>query len=340
MIELRNVSKVYETKTKRITAVNDVSLTIENGEIFGIVGYSGAGKSSLLRCINMLEKPTSGNVIIDGVELTALPASKLREVRQSIGMIFQHFNLIANRTVAGNIAYPMEVAGKSKQEIKARASELLELVGLSDKANTYPSQLSGGQKQRVGIARALANSPKVLLCDEATSALDPKTTQSILRLLQEINQKLGISIVLITHEMEVIKEICHRVAIMAEGRVIEEGRVYNIFATPRENITRQFVQTVLDFQLPDHLLNQRGEDREIVKVMFQGDRAETPVINRMIRSFQVEVNILHGKIEYIQNIPLGTFIMELIGEKRERLKALDFLVRETAGTEVIQHAAS
>jgi D-methionine transport system ATP-binding protein len=338
MIELRNVHKVYSSKEREVTAVDHVSLQIQKGEIYGIVGYSGAGKSSLLRCINMLERPTSGQVLIDGTDLTTLSEEALRKVRQSIGMIFQHFNLMANRTVAGNIAYPMEVAGKSKAEIESRIKELLDLVGLSDKANAYPSQLSGGQKQRVGIARALANSPKVLLCDEATSALDPQTTRSILNLLKEINQKLGLSIVLITHEMEVIKEICHRVAIMANGKIIEEGPVYELFATPKTELTRQFVQSVLEVKLPHHLLKRRTPDSELVKVLFQGERAEKPIISTMLRSFSVEANILHGNIEYIQDIPLGIFVMELIGERTERTKALEFLNRETAGTEVISYA--
>ncbi|MFY0543628.1 methionine ABC transporter ATP-binding protein [Brevibacillus sp. H7] len=338
MIELRHVQKVYSSKEREVTAVDHVSLQIQKGEIYGIVGYSGAGKSSLLRCINMLERPTSGQVLIEGTDLTALSDEELRKVRQSIGMIFQHFNLMANRTVAGNIAYPMEVAGKSKTEIETRITELLDLVGLSDKANAYPAQLSGGQKQRVGIARALANSPKVLLCDEATSALDPKTTRSILNLLKEIHQKLGLSIVLITHEMEVVKEICHRVAIMANGKIVEEGPVYELFATPKTELTRQFVQSVLEVKLPGHLLKRRTPDSELVKVIFQGERAEKPIISTMLRSFSVEANILHGNIEYIQDIPLGIFIMELIGESTERTKVLEFLNRETAGTEVIPYA--
>jgi len=337
MIELRHLTKTYHTKGKTITAVHDVSFTINRGEIFGIVGYSGAGKSSLLRCLNMLEKPTSGQVLIDQTDLTKLSGDQLRQVRQSIGMIFQHFNLMANRTVAGNIAYAMEVAGKGKEEIAARIKELLDLVGLSDKANAFPSELSGGQKQRVGIARALANSPKVLLCDEATSALDPMTTSSILELLREINQKLGLTIVLITHEMHVVKEICHRVAIMANGQVLEEGDVYQIFAKPQEQLTKQFVRTVIDVQLPDHLLEPKSES-ELVRISLLADQAEKPMFDKLIRSFQVQANILHGKIEYIQGRPLAVFILELTGEQQERLKALAYLQQETAETEVIPYA--
>jgi len=340
MIELRHLHKVYQKKGGKIVAVNNVSLTIGQGEIFGIVGYSGAGKSSLLRCINMLERPTAGQVFVDGEELTAMPVEQLRRVRQSIGMIFQHFNLMANRTVAGNIAYPMEVAGRSKAEIAARTRELLELVGLADKANAYPSELSGGQKQRVGIARALANSPKVLLCDEATSALDPMTTQSILALLREINRRLGLTIVLITHEMEVVKEICDRVAIMANGEVIEQGSAYEIFAGPREELTRQFVSTVIDLQLPDYLLKQQRHDSELVKVLFQAEKAEAPVIHDLLRLYDVEVNIRHGRMEYIQERPLGIFLLEVSGEERERARAIQYLLRETSETEVLPYAAS
>jgi D-methionine transport system ATP-binding protein len=243
---------------------------------------------------------------------------------------------MANRTVAGNIAYAMEVAGKSKDEIEPRIKELLDLVGLSDKANAYPSELSGGQKQRVGIARALANSPKLLLCDEATSALDPMTTSSILELLREINQKLGLTIVLITHEMEVVKEICHRVAIMANGRVIEEGDVYEIFAKPKEPLTKQFVQTVIDLQLPEHLLDKHEEEGDLVRIVFQAEQGEKPVFHDLIRSFRVQTNILHGKIVYIQGRPLGVFILKLTGEKPERLKALEYLRSATAETEVMK----
>ncbi|GAA4708195.1 methionine ABC transporter ATP-binding protein [Brevibacillus fulvus] len=339
MVELIELSKTYQSKNKTVHAVDNISLKIENGEIFGIVGYSGAGKSSLLRCINMLEKPTSGQVLIDGTDITKLSLPDLRRLRQSIGMIFQHFNLIANRTVAGNIAYPMEVAGKSKAEIANRTAELLELVELSDKANVYPAQLSGGQKQRVGIARALANDPKLLLCDEATSALDPKTTRSILNLLKRINQQLGISIVLITHEMEVVKEICHRVAIMSEGKIVETGTAFQIFANPQEEITKGFVNSVLDIQLPAHLLTDKGDNKQLIKVVFKGKEAEEPIIDSMLRNFSVKANFLHARIDYIQDTPMGVFVLELAGDLAERERAIAFLDRETAGTEVIPYVS-
>ena len=255
MIEIVNVTKQY----KDVKAVEDVTLTIQQGEIFGIIGYSGAGKSTLLRCLNMLEAPTAGQIFIDGKETTSLTKREIKKERVKIGMIFQHFHLISSKTVADNVAFSLKAAGKSKSEIKKRVAELLDMVGLSDRAGHYPAQLSGGQKQRVGIARALANEPKVLLCDEATSALDPTTTASILELLQEINQTLGITIVLITHEMAVVQQICHRIAVMENGKVVEAGDVYDLFANPATALTKQFVQTVHSLTLPDRLLTgQKG----------------------------------------------------------------------------------
>ena len=232
MIRLEHVSKRFEAGKQAVDAVKDVSLHIEKGAVAGIIGFSGAGKSTLARCINLLERPTEGKVIVGGAELTALNEKQLREKRKKIGMIFQHFNLFASRTVYGNVAYPLRGSGRSRKEIEEKVRSLLDLVGLTDKANAYPSQLSGGQKQRVAIARALANDPEVLLSDEATSALDPETTRSILRLLKEVNRTLGITIVVITHEMQVVKEICHQVYVMEDGRVVEQGDVFQIFASP------------------------------------------------------------------------------------------------------------
>ncbi|WP_368389889.1 methionine ABC transporter ATP-binding protein [Sporolactobacillus mangiferae] len=240
MIQLRNIEKIYQTEDGPVRALSDVSLTIREGEIFGIIGYSGAGKSTLIRLINLLEKPTSGTIIIQDRMLTKLDERELREQRRSIGMIFQHFNLLWSRTVAGNIAFPLELTNLKKKQREARVSELIRLVGLEGRASAYPSQLSGGQKQRVGIARALANNPKVLLCDEATSALDPKTTDSILSLLSDINRKLGLTIVLITHEMNVIRKICDRVAVLDKGRIVEEGSVSEVFSHPVQKITKEF----------------------------------------------------------------------------------------------------
>ena len=238
MIRLENVSKTFTDSNKEVHAVNNVSLTINDGDIFGIIGFSGAGKSTLVRCINLLEKPTEGKVFVDDAEITALSGKELRKARKKIGMIFQHFNLMPSRTIFGNVAYPLRGSGLSKEEIKEKVHHLLELVGISEKENAFPSQLSGGQKQRVAIARALANDPGILLCDEATSALDPQTTKSILKLLQQLNQTLGITVVVITHEMAVVKEICNRVAVMDHGDVVEEGEVFHVFASPKEPLVR------------------------------------------------------------------------------------------------------
>lgn len=337
MIRVEHLVKEYKTKKGTVMGVNDVSLTINRGEIFGIVGYSGAGKSSLIRCINLLEKPTSGTIFVDDIELTGLKAIELREVRQKIGMIFQHFYLVSSKTVFENVAFALKAAKKSNQETEARVLELLDLVGLLEKRDVYPAQLSGGQKQRVGIARALANNPNVLLCDEATSALDPSTTKSILNLLKQINQKLGLTILLITHEMDVVKDICDRVAVMENGNIIEEGPVYDIFSNPLQPLTKAFISSVLQFELPPQLI----EDRKgaIIRIQFQGKVAEETVVSDMLKQFSVKGNILHGKIEYIKGTPLGIFIMELTGESTEIERAIDYISRRTNHLEVIANAA-
>lgn len=333
MIEVKNLVKIYETKKEKVIGVDNVSLTINRGEIFGIVGYSGAGKSSLLRCLNLLEKPNSGEIIVDGLSLTKLNNKELRTARLKIGMIFQHFHLVKSKTVFENIAFALKAAHKSKHEIEERVKVLLEMVGLSDKRDVYPSQLSGGQKQRVGIARALANNPSVLLCDEATSALDPSTTKSILNLLKKINHELGITIVLITHEMEVVKEICDRMAIMQSGKIVEEGPVYEIFANPVQPLTKEFINSFLQFELPDYLLsNRKGK---IIKIQFKGSVAEESVVSEVFQRFKVKGNILHGKIEYIQETPLGIFIMEVLGESSEVEKAIEYITLRTEHLEVI-----
>lgn len=337
MIEVKKLVKVYETKNGTVTGVDHVSLKVKKGEIFGIVGYSGAGKSSLLRCLNLLEKPTSGEVVIDGVELTSLNKSDLRQARLKIGMIFQHFHLVSAKTVSENIAFALKAAGAPKSKINERVIELLDMVGLSDKKDVYPAQLSGGQKQRVGIARALANNPSVLLSDEATSALDPSTTRSILALLKKINVELGITIVLITHEMEVVKTICDRMAVMQDGKIIEEGNVYDVFANPQQPLTKDFVNSILQFDLPGRLLEERKG--KIIKIYFQGAIAEQSVISDVFQKFKVRGNILHGKIEYIQDIPLGIFIMEVSGDKNEIDHAIDYIGTRTKNLEVIHDAA-
>jgi len=338
MIELQNISLAFETRDHTVHAVKNASLRIEPGQIFGIVGSSGAGKSTLLRTINLLERPDSGRVLLDGQDITDLKGVELRRERQKIGMIIQHFNLMHTCTVFENVAFTLHIAGKSRQEISQRVPELLGLVGLVDKAQAYPSQLSGGQKQRVGIARAIANHPEVLLCDEPTSALDLETSASILELLREINERLGITIVLISHEMSVIKKICTRVAVMNNGEVIEQGDVYDIFATPKHPFTRQLVEHTFNLELPPRLTQDlKGT---LLKILFLGDRAEHPVLSEATLRYGVCVNILHGKIEYINHRPIGLLIALLqehsgIPGPSRLSEAVDFVRNSTAHVEVL-----
>ena len=335
MIEIRDLTKIYKSKSGPVKGVDHVSLTIKKGQVYGIVGYSGAGKSSLLRCINLLERPSSGEILVDGVNLTTLNSKRLRKARLKIGMIFQHFYLISQKTVSENIAFSLKAAKVPVNKINQRVDELLEMVGLSDKRNVYPSQLSGGQKQRVGIARALANNPTVLLCDEATSALDPTTTRSILNLLKKINQELNITIVLITHEMNVVKEICHQMAIMQNGKVIEEGSVYDIFANPQTELTKEFISSVVSYDIPEVIIeNCKGS---IIKITFKGEIAGEGIISDTLQHFNVNGNFLHGSIEYIQDSPLGVFIMEINGNEEDINKAIQFIRNRTAEVEVLRH---
>lgn len=335
MLEIQNVSKVYKAKKKTVTGVDNVSLTIRDGEIFGIVGYSGAGKSSLLRCINLLEQPTEGRILVDGQDLTKLKGEKLRQARLKIGMIFQHFYLISQKTVGENIEFALKAAKIPKEQRNKRVEELLDMVGLADKKDVYPAQLSGGQKQRVGIARALANNPSVLLCDEATSALDPTTTISILKLLKKINRQFGITIVLITHEMDVVKEICDRMAIMQNGQVIEEGSVYNIFASPEKPLTKEFISSVVSFDIPQAIMeNVKGQ---VVKILFKGDVAGEGVISDMLQQFEVQGNFLHGTIEYIQEKPLGIFLMELNGQIADINRSISYMENRGVTVEVLDY---
>lgn len=336
MIQIDGVTKEYHTKERIIKGVDNVSLEIKKGDIFGIVGYSGAGKSSLVRCMNLLERPTIGRILVDDMDLTNLKGNELRKARLKIGMIFQHFHLITQKTVYENIAFALRAANTPKEQIKKRVEELLKMVGLADKIDAFPEQLSGGQKQRVGIARALANNPSVLLCDEATSALDPNTTQSILQLLKQINEQLNITIVLITHEMNVVKEICNRMAIMQDGRVIEEGTVYDIFSKPRTELAKEFIDSVVSFNIPESILAKCTG--RIFKVIFSGQEAGEGVISDTIKQFDVKGNFLHGSIEYIQDTPLGTFLLELRGDESEISRALSYLSsRVSSVEEVLQH---
>jgi D-methionine transport system ATP-binding protein len=326
MIKISKLKKVYKSSSGEITALDQVDLEIKQGEIYGIIGLSGAGKSTLIRCMNLLEKPTSGSIQIDRQEIVNLKGEELRKLRSSLGMIFQHFNLLMQRTVEGNVAFPLEIAGLPNDEIKIRTKELLELVGLSDKIKAYPAQLSGGQKQRVAIARALANNPKVLLCDEATSALDPLTTKSILGLLKDINRNLGLTIVLITHEMDVIKEICDHVAVIDQNHIVEMGPVIDVISTPKSVAAKKiFGYTKREIPI-DVMASENNADYSIrIKVTFTGKSALKPVVSNIVRQFDIDANILFGNIDYIQGAPLGELVLELTGQRRSVEKALHYI---------------
>lgn len=336
MIVLDQIKKIFDTNSGHITAVDSVNLSIRQGEIFGIIGYSGAGKSTLIRMLNLLERPTEGTIIIDGKDLTKISSKELRLARQQIGMVFQHFNLLWSRTVFENIAFSLEIAGVNKEEIKPRVLELIQLVGLSGKEDNYPSQLSGGQKQRVGIARALANNPKVLLCDEATSALDPQTTDEILDLLVQINKKYNLTIVLITHEMHVIQKICHHVAIMESGRIVEQGDVLTVFSNPQHTVTQRFVKQVASeddsLETVEHLINQFPEGK-IVLLKYLKEKAEQPFITNVIRNYQVDINIIQGKVVQTQEGGYGSLYVQLTG--LEIIPALNYLKEVGVEVEVI-----
>jgi D-methionine transport system ATP-binding protein len=345
IVQFRNVNKTYHTKDQTVTALDNINLEINQGEIFGIIGLSGAGKSTFLRCINRLEVPQSGSIRVGATEMTTLTGKALREARRKTGMIFQHFNLLASRTVFGNIAFPLEVAGTAPGAIKQRVLELAELVGLSDKLNSYPAQLSGGQKQRVGIARALANHPEILLCDEATSALDPQTTHSILKLLRDVNQRLGLTIILITHQIEVIKEICDSVAILENGRIIESGPVVQIFANPQTAIARDFIRTATHDKIPENLQaliqSQAGAvNGQILRIFFRGKTAKEPVITALIRHFDLVVNILYANLDFVHNTPFGSLIVTLDGAGENLKAATAFLQEQGCRIEVLNNVES
>lgn len=318
MIELKHLGKTYRTQEKDIVALEDINLTINDGEIFGIIGLSGAGKSTLVRCINLLEFPTEGQVIIDGRSITELSRKELLKLRQSIGMIFQGFNLLAQRSVLRNVCYPLEIAGVGRKQARERATELLKLVGLSDRANSYPSQLSGGQKQRVAIARALATSPKYLLCDEATSALDPNTTRSILELLREINKTLGVTIVVITHEMKVIDQICDRVAVIDQSRIAEEGRVSDVFTNPKSQIARELI-----IPRDRAVLDTTGGRR--LRLTFDGEHSNAPIISELVLECQAPVNILFADTKEFEGVVYGHMIIELPNDPHQADKILVWL---------------
>lgn len=344
MILFENVSKTFQANGKTVEAVKDVNLSLNEGKIHGIIGFSGAGKSTLVRCINLLERPTAGKVVLGDVEITALPEKELREERKKIGMIFQQFNLFASRTVFQNIAYPLKNSRMSKREIEDKVNYLLELVELKEKTNVYPSQLSGGQKQRVAIARALANDPKILLSDESTSALDPQTTRSILKLLKQLNDKLGITIVVITHEMQVVKEICDNVVVMENGRVVEQGDVFHIFANPVERITRDFVDSTSNLSKIHELINEKAEMIQlkegecILKFTYLERDASEALVSHISRSFDLNVNIIFGNIELIGDHPIGGLVSIVSGKESSITDAIDYLRGKNVGVEVILDA--
>ncbi len=340
MIELKNVTKIFAKKNSQVTALSNVSLFVPQGKILGVVGASGAGKSTLIRCVNLLERPTSGDVLIGGVNLTKLSQGALAKARREIGMIFQHFNLLSSRTVAGNVALPLELSYTSGHEIKKRVAELLDLVGLTEKADEYPSNLSGGQKQRVAIARTLATNPKVLLCDEATSALDPATTRSILNLLKDINKRFQITILLITHEMNVVKAICDDVAVISEGKLIERGSVSDVFAYPETAIAKQFVASSLHATLPVEY-EQRlspipaGKNHPVIKLEFNGHSAEATILSEVSRIFNIDNNIISAQMDYTGGVKYGVMLIEVTGSEKDTNGSLEYYRSKQVEVEVL-----
>lgn len=321
MIELKHITKTFDGT---IHALKDISITIRDGDIYGIIGQSGAGKSTLVRCINMLEIPTSGEVLIDGKDMTKLSKSELRAERKKIGMIFQHFNLLSSRTVYQNVAFPLELANIPKEKQKPRIMDILDLVGLTEYKDKYPSQLSGGQKQRVGIARAIVSNPKVLLSDEATSALDPETVKSILQLLKNINKKLGITIIMITHQMEVIKEIAEHVAVIEKGEIIEEGATVDLFTDPKTDTLKKFIGSVMSSGVPQQLSHmhiqkekQSPSDLTLIGLAFRGDVTTEPIIANLVKEYNLDVSILYGNIDYIQDVSFGRLIITISGAEAD-----------------------
>lgn len=342
MIKLSHIEKIYDSPSGKVHALKGIDLEIAKGEIFGIIGLSGAGKSTLVRCINMLERPTAGEVIVDGRDMVKLSERELRDARKNIGMIFQHFNLLSSATVYENIAFPLTLSNVPAADIDKKVVPLLELVGLTEKAAQYPSQLSGGQKQRVGIARALASNPKILLCDEATSALDPQTTKSILALIKDINRKLDLTVVVITHEMQVIKEICDKVAVISDGVIAERGAVLDVFTNPQHKITKEFISVLLSNELPAAF---RGNEISQVKtpgsllllrLIFLGESADDPVIAEMVQACRgVECRLLFGNLDEIHGVPFGRMIIGLGGGDSAVQRALDYLGGRDVRVEVI-----
>lgn len=341
MISLKNISKQFVRKGQVVHALSDVTLTVPEGRILGVIGASGAGKSTLIRCVNLLEKPDQGAVYIDGTAITGLSSKALRLQRRSIGMIFQHFNLLTSRTVLENISFPLELDGKrSKQQIRDRAYELLTLVELEDKAHEYPAKLSGGQKQRVAIARALAADSKVLLCDEATSALDPVTTQSILNLLRDINRQLNLTILLITHEMEVVRALCDEVAVINKGILVEQGSVAEVFARPQSDITKSFILSSLNTTLPEAYntrlkLVDDGGLNPVLRLEFKGSDSDETVLSEIARRFYVDARLITAQVDYVGNVRLGVLLVELAGRRENFEAAIQFFTHKQFNTTIL-----
>jgi len=338
MITIEGLYKTYSGNSGNTEALKNINLRIEKGDIFGIIGLSGAGKSTLIRCINRLEEPTKGRIYIDNNDITKLNANELRNMRRNIGMIFQHFNLLSSKNCRDNIAFPLKIMKYDKKQIEARVDELLEVVELKDKKLAYPSQLSGGQKQRVAIARALAARPKILLCDEATSALDPNTTASILNLLKNINETLGITIVLITHQMEVIKEICNKVAVISDGSIVEQGNTYDVFSNPSHKVTKSFVNDV-SLEIDEDSVDD-PENTKLVRITFFDHKAKEPLIYRIIKNFDVEANILSGHMSSIQGRTYGNLVVGLRGSGGNVEDAIDYLKDEGLVVEGLKYNGS
>lgn len=334
-IELQAVSVAFKKQKKEIAAVQDVTLTIETGEIYGIVGLSGAGKSTLIRTLNLLQRPTAGRILIDGQDITSLKGAAIRDVRKKVGMIFQHFNLISNRTIAQNLTFALKAANYPKEQREARVKEVLQLVDLQDKYHDYPNNLSGGQKQRVGIARAIINNPEILLCDEATSALDVETTEEILKLLAKINRELGITIVFITHELEVAHRLFDRMAVMEDGRVVEEGLTYDVFANPKESVTKRLVGRYFDLAIPDELSHSLSKGI-IVELRYQGNHTLDPLISTISKNYPVSIGIIHGKIEYIKEQAIGILLVYVTGTPGAVQEAIHSMQEQVSSLRVVK----
>ena len=345
MISIHDLSKVYGIGIDRIEALKNISLEVKEGEIFGVIGRSGAGKSTLMHCINMLERPNTGTVIVNRLNLTVMGERELRLARRHMGMIFQHFNLLTSRTAYQNISLPLEIAGYSAEEIRLKVSPILEMTEVARFVNQYPSQLSGGQKQRVAIARALANSPKILLCDEATSSLDPRSTQQIFELLKNINQELGITILLITHEMDVVKSICDRVAVLHEGEIIEQRQVLDLFTTPQTQVAKEFVKASSRLEIPRSLRRQLSSKPTdpcgtLLRISYHGETASQPIIGFLIQQYRVIINIIQANIETIQDQTVGIMVVEIRGEGSSVKKAITFLERNGLSVEILGYVST